>query len=379
MLVDKPIALEDFQKDSDARARLDEMFTTIEGLYRSMGAHGVLSVSINGAWGTGKSSYLQALGERFKERGSAVVGFEAWRYAHEPDIFLALLEEIYHLPCLSTPTKRQLRSVIKSLGVAALVGADAYLKATLKVGLKEIKESFQLIEKRVEAEVTRTRKASEKLRNVIQKIKEEHDNKPFILLIDDLDRLLPETAVALLEKLRFYFDGDGVIVVMAINDEVINSYVHEKHGLEKERLSEAFLDKIFQYRFDLSSVELGKLHFRGFSGAVEGKKDDIARLLGARIRVRLPHRKWINLLNRIEVEFNSRQPDDTALEPMLTLIVARELFPEFNYAYRHDQSILVEQNSRALQRCKEEIEKKNLHDITLFESLIGGRHEEEQL
>ncbi len=176
MLVDKPITSEELFDDIDAQARLEEMLTTIKGLYQSMGAHGVLSVSINGAWGTGKSSYLQALGERFKEDGSAVVSFEAWRYAHEPDIFLALLEEIYHSSYLPTPTKRQLRSVIKSLGVAALVGADAYLKATLKVGLKEIKESFQLIEKRVEEEVTRTRKASEKLRQVIQKIKEAHNS-----------------------------------------------------------------------------------------------------------------------------------------------------------------------------------------------------------
>ncbi len=197
------------------------------------------------------------------------------------------------------------------------------------------------------------------------------------MLIDDLDRLRPERAVALLEKLRFYFDGDGVIVVMAINDEVINSYVHEKHGLKEERLSEAFLDKVFQYRFDLFSVEVGELHFRGLQGEVAEKKEVIDRLLRKHIGVQLPHRKWINLINRIEVEFNNRQPDDTQLESMLTLIAARELFPEFNYAYRHDQSILVEQNSHALQRCKEEIKKRSLHDVTLFESLIMGHQEEE--
>src|SRR5688500_10721150 len=57
-----------------------------------------LTIGIFGGWGTGKSSILKMLSEQLESRDKCedflVVEFDAWRYAKQEELWLALLRRI---------------------------------------------------------------------------------------------------------------------------------------------------------------------------------------------------------------------------------------------------------------------------------------------
>ncbi len=380
MLIDKPLNAECLFKDEFAKGLIDDIFETINGLreanrlYEGHGeqnfvSEGAVTVCLSGAWGTGKSSYLKGLQKKFADKGSKTLFFEAWRYPEEPDIFLALLEELYGI-LEHQGTKRIMSSLIKSLGVAALVGADAILKAHLKLGIDDIEKGFRIIEDRIRSFTTRTRKNHKELKKVLERLGSLE--KPFVLLVDDLDRLVPQKAFNLLERLRFYFSGPNVVIIMAINDEVINRYVHQYHDIQDlTQLNEAFIDKIFHYRFELSYSPLNALHLRGIRKCLErlfkDEDKDIQKVLEdlefhlMSDELRLPHRKWINVLNRIEaglLNYHQKGEDiDSIMKTLIPLALLKELIPEFNYLYRKHEDALLDQDSIHFEGLKKELEK----------------------
>jgi len=351
MFVDRPLDSATFLTDPHARAKVEEMADWIASMHDASPEHS-LTVSLNGAWGTGKSTYLKALEDTFRDDGCPVIHFEAWRYAMEPDIFLALLEVIYQNEAFKGSAKGTLKKAMKLFGVAGLVGAEAFLKSTLNVGIDDITKAFKIVEDEVERQSTLTRKAQKLLADAVEKVRRSQGDPtpPLILGVDDLDRLPPDRAFDLLEKLRFYFDIPGVIVIMAVNDEVINTYAHDRHGVDRTHLSEEFLDKIFQYRFDLGYEPLGDLHFSKWSGNNQDEtKGALEKILPDR---RLPHRKWINIVNRLEY---SNHSDVNTLEQFCALVALRELYPPFNYTWRKNPDILMSKVSTDYKKLRDEI------------------------
>ncbi len=388
MLIDKPLNATCLFEDEKTKIQIDYIFRTINQLieanrlYEShrdeqSSADGAVTVCLSGAWGTGKSSYLRGLQKKFEETGSKSHFFEAWRYSEEPDIFLALLEELYEI-LEHQDAKKILGSLIKSIGVATLVGVDALLKASLRVGIEDVEKGFKVVEERIRS-VTRTRANYERFKKVLEELGS--PERPFVLLVDDLDRLVPKKAYHLLERLRFYFSGPNVVIIMAINDEVINRYVHQHHEIEDlTQLNEAFIDKIFHYRFELSYSPLNALHLRSLKKCLEGFLKDKERDLEMVLtqledllmadELRLPHRKWINVLNRIEAELLTyEQLEDIAsvLKTLAPLALLKELIPEFNYLYRKHEDALIDINSPHVEGLKKELEK------------MGKSHEKELL
>ena len=146
MIIDKP-------NSNFANERIVEDIKEIVNKLHLANSGGSVVVSINGSWGSGKSTILQKLKEDF-EQEKKVIYFEAWRYAKESDIFLALLENLYSVIDRSS-TKGKLTRVIKTLGVSALVGADIIVQSLVKKafdiefeGIEDIKNVFKLVEKK---------------------------------------------------------------------------------------------------------------------------------------------------------------------------------------------------------------------------------------
>jgi hypothetical protein len=341
MRIDKPLDPTVYLSDSQNNTRVDEIIETIEKLCTA-NSSGAVNVAINGAWGTGKSTLLKALESKYKDKDSPTLFFEAWRYAHEPDIFLALLEQLHSI--LPTPyEKGKLRKIIKSMGAVFLLGADHYLKAALGISVDDITKKLELIDKHINKIVTQTTRQRQALHDMLSQLGSE--DKPFVLLIDDLDRLMPEQAFKLLERLRFFFEGDHTIIIMAVNDEVINRYVHNRHDIDIH-LNEPFLDKIFHYNFELNYSTLNPIHLRDLDSDIQRIIVSIG--LGT---LHLSHRKWINITNRIEREKSKLEdPTDAQLRQIVINTVLKELFPSFKHLYRKEQDTLFSSDCNALSK-----------------------------
>ena len=364
MIIDKPLDIDISKWDNNSQLKFNDMSSLFEHLYSS-NESGAITISINGSWGTGKSSYLKALEQYYKQNGSKTLFFEAWKYAKEPDIFLALLEELLSI----TPTeniKKPLRSLIKSIGATSLIGANLFLKSTINVSIDDAKKYLELMDKHIREITTSTNKNYKKLQNIIAKLSSKES--PFVLLIDDLDRLSPKDAFELLEKLRFYFESDNTIIIIAINDEILNSYSRNNLFKDMTPLSEDFIDKIFNYSYELTYSPLNSLHLRSFTNEVQDKiKIEFNNINNSCTELFLPHRKWINIINRVEtlIDFQNL----TNLKKPITLAILLELYSEFNYYYRKDQSIIV---SAQIPQDLEERLKNSHYSYELFKCLLSN-------
>ncbi len=372
MIIDKP------NSDFANKHIVKDIKEIIENLHKA-NSSGSVVVSINGSWGSGKSTILQRLKKDY-EKDKKVIYFEAWRYAKESDIFLALLEQLYSVIDKSS-TKAKLTKVIKTLGVSALVGADIIVQSLVKRafdiefnGIKDIKRVFELVENRARSYITNTTKEQEQLRDILNEITKDSE---LVVLIDDLDRLEPKVAYGLLERLRFFFEGDRVTIVMAINDEVINTYVHKEHHLDiPGAMSEAFIDKIFHYSYELSNETFNDKHLSSIDACFSGYIAPIKNALN-KLDLKLPHRKWINIFNRLEsVVCKSiyNNPNKVPIEKILYTIILKELFLDFNYLYRDNPDILLlSPNSPEITSFLERLEYKESLAKELIEHLTSSK------
>ena len=92
----------------------------------------------------------------------------------------------------------------------------------------------------------------------------------FVILIDDLDRCLPETVIAILEKIKNFLavEDSPCIFVLALNPKVVYQGIRVKyHGLEID--GREYLEKIINYSFYVPEPddEYIKKYCRGMIGS----------------------------------------------------------------------------------------------------------------
>ena len=75
--------------------------------------------------------------------------------------------------------------------------------------------------------------------------------------------------------------------------------IYDKAFLEKENIDQKYLDKIFQFSYEIGSSYLNEKHLLHFKEYKEEIKKVIDSLFDEMITKSFSHRKWIKLLNRI--------------------------------------------------------------------------------
>lgn len=233
--------------------------TTIIGLLRERPDRPV-TIGVHGDWGAGKSSVLEMIEDGLSGKDEVLcLKFNGWRFQGFEDAKIALIEGIVtglleKRPTLTKtagavkdifkridwlkvakkggglavtaftgiPTPEQIGSIVSTLeGVLANPGQLA-TKENLSSAIDGVKSILKPSEtKNVPEEVEAFRKAFDKLLN-------DAGVEQLVVLIDDLDRCLPDTAIETLEAIRlFVFTARTAFVVAA--DEAMIEYAVRKH------------------------------------------------------------------------------------------------------------------------------------------------------
>ncbi len=233
--------------------------TTIIGLLREKPDHPV-TIGVHGDWGAGKSSVLEMIEAGFSGNEDVLcLKFNGWRFQGFEDAKIALLEGIVtglvqKRPALNKaagavkdvfkridwlkiakkagglavtaftgiPTPDQIGAVVGSLEALLTDPSKLATKENLANAIDEVKSVLKPGEtKNVPEEVEAFRKAFDQLLK-------DAGIKQLIVLIDDLDRCLPDTAIETLEAIRlFVFTARTAFVVAA--DEAMIEYAVRKH------------------------------------------------------------------------------------------------------------------------------------------------------
>ncbi len=87
----------------------------------------------------------------------------------------------------------------------------------------------------------------------------ENTGKPFVFIIDELDRCRPTFAVEILEKIKHFFAVPGIVWVVAVNIEQLSESIEHIYGTRKPEL---YLEKFFNFTTALPRDTRDKLHYQ---------------------------------------------------------------------------------------------------------------------
>jgi len=244
-----------------------------------------LSIGVSGGWGVGKSSMMRLITDALRRRQGEhflFVEFDAWLYQGYDDARAALMDVIARaLVAHAKETQTGLQKAKELLGRVnwlRLAGLAAGSAIAMSLGLppmglagEALGAAKGLVDGAVERQdldaamdagrdaveagkgLIRPRKAESPPKE-IQDLREhfratlEEMGVTLIVLIDDLDRCLPPTAIATLEAIRLFLFLDRTAFVIAADDQMIRHAVraHFKDVTLDDDLVTNYFDKLIQ-------------------------------------------------------------------------------------------------------------------------------------
>ncbi|OIQ01652.1 MAG: hypothetical protein AUK36_09525 [Zetaproteobacteria bacterium CG2_30_59_37] len=263
-----------------------------------------VSIGVSGSWGAGKSSLVQMIGESLKSldggKNYIFVNFNAWLYQGYDDARMALLQKVAdkileesksRATCIDKAKEfikriNWLRAVkfmspvatgIITGGVVAgpvgsFIGAVGGLFSQSGMPsqdeLTKVKESYNQVAPDLqkllnEKEEKSVPKEIEALRSLFEELLKEL-NLTLIVLVDDLDRCLPNTAISTLEAMRLLLFMPQTAFIIAADEQMIRNAVRSHFGdidLSDELVT-SYFDKLIQ--IPLRVPRLGTNEVKGY-------------------------------------------------------------------------------------------------------------------
>lgn len=289
-----------------------------------------VTVGVHGDWGAGKSSVLEMIEGSLAGKDDVLcIKFNAWRFQGLEDAKIALIEgvvtQLIEKRSLMTKAGDAVMDVVKRLDWLKIARMGGGLAFTAVSGLPNpdqigavvasVKGFFADPKKHVDkdeiekvikgAEGLLKEKQSRRIPEEVEKFRKAFDEllrraglKQLVVLIDDLDRCLPEPAIETLEAMRLFVMMDRTAFVIAA-DEAMIEYSVRKHFPDlpdttgPRDYARNYLEKLIQVPFRIPS--LGVVETRIYVtlllvGARLGEDDEhfMALVLAAREALKKP-------------------------------------------------------------------------------------------
>lgn len=227
--------------------------------------------SIEGSWGIGKTFVLEKIRRKLQEEEKEryfVFHYNCWQYDYyeEPSVAIisAMMASIKEDAAVisgefDNTVKAGYQIVMKKL--KEIVGT--YIENQIGINvisvvdtLGEIKDADNA-QKREFDEMFKFTQAIEETRKKLLEIAQE---RTIILIVDELDRCIPQYAIKVLERLHHIFYGlENVVVIMAVDREQLEYSIEEMFGMKKEKNSmsvERYLKKFMDFSMKLDKGEM---------------------------------------------------------------------------------------------------------------------------
>ncbi|MDP2949109.1 MAG: P-loop NTPase fold protein [Chloroflexota bacterium] len=346
-IADRPITT--LEQDRLGRARFAEHIAAQILKYSDPAC---LVVALYGRWGSGKTSLLNLIEAQIREgapvRGPApiVLRFNPWHFAATDQLIAMFFRDVRIALGLRDRGKagQQLGRLLETLAVVLSAGESlpglASLGRPSKIATLSAKGLTQMMKD----------KTLEQLRAEIYKHMMKLE-KRLVVMIDDLDRLEPDSMLLMLRLIRLSADMPNTTYVLAFDRGPVASALDKAYpGIG----GQAYLEKIAQVALDIPRAtpqQLETLFLEGLQNAVgdtsweEEEQDRWRELyLGGLRRFILTPRDVIRCLNGIKLNFPMVRGEVNAID-FITLEVIRTFNPGL-YAFIADpgnrQSLLLD-------------------------------------
>ncbi len=314
-----------------------------------------LTIGIDGKWGSGKTSLMNILkgkldetwkgregnklsflsaeeSQHFSEsfRRCKTVWFNAWKYAREEALFVALIEQIgREMEKDGFLTKARVKRAVPKQEFKRLKFAVSAISQIVSLGRVELDPSKFEQETNFRKNMPFLDEFQAAFKRLLDLYIEKHG--VLVIFIDDLDRCLPSKAVQVLEAIKLFMDREGCIFVLGIDYGTVAAAVqahYEAEHLEKIT-GEDYLDKMIQVRFPLPPLRTEDVHKYIESLQLEPLERNLLRLISSAIPTN--PRKIKTFLNHFELQLALMKSAGISVnrERLIEWLVLNEICPEF--------------------------------------------------
>ena len=217
------------------------------------GESGPLTISVHGAWGTGKTFLLKRWRQQLENDKIKCIYFNAWSDDFHGEPLVAMIGQLAE--SLAGKKYAQIIAGIKKLAIP-LFGflVDFYTGVPVSGAVKKLQEptnkKMDVYYKQADAK----RELRKKLEGMAGEVRTE-TGKPLIFIIDELDRCRPTFAVELLERVKHIFDIPNIIFVFGVNRIELCKAVESVYGNID---SDTYLRRFFDLSLTLPAASADK-------------------------------------------------------------------------------------------------------------------------
>ena len=205
-------------------------------------------IAINGAWGVGKSSTINLVCHEISESNSdiIIVKFNSWCYRSEEGIVSGFFQELYSglrsnkkFQNFSSSLDSLVQLAHRSSGVTNVIGHG--LNSFIPGSGYPVLKGNNYIKKRVSSE--------EKIESLQKKVGRSlrETNTRVLVVIDDIDRLSPEEAIAIFRVIKSVGRLRNVIYLLGYDRKETEKMIRKKYKFG----GSIYLEKIVQASFDI--------------------------------------------------------------------------------------------------------------------------------
>ena len=223
----------------------DRYATALAGMVARSRAE--FAVGIFGGWGTGKTTLMRAICRCLKDDESIVrVWFSAWRYEREPHLIVPLLDVLREALEVEAEEPKKKAWARKAASAVARAGLAFLAGVTISASFPGIEAEFEPGEMidafKEDGEDTEKVPALSYyhagfvlLKKAISELSADGTRR-VVIFVDDLDRCLPERALDVLESMKLFFDVEGCVFVVGLDQDIVERAVLTKYRRDVVRV-----------------------------------------------------------------------------------------------------------------------------------------------
>jgi formylglycine-generating enzyme required for sulfatase activity len=244
-----------------------------------------LAIAINGAWGSGKTSLMRSIRQMLRDitddversggdpvfRPCRSVWFNAWKYATQDAILVALVEEIVTQMMSESFPRHRLdqvrlkdggldwsrisRSMDDLLQKAGTPDVRGILKSdtALLQNLPLLREFERFLDRLIAWSITGAEPSRGPFRDA---------EGALVFFIDDLDRCQPDRVARVLETIKLFMDRPGCVFVIGMDSEIVEKAVKAEYAAIEGFDEHAYMDKLIQLQYNLPPIR--PEHIQGY-------------------------------------------------------------------------------------------------------------------
>ncbi|HAT86945.1 MAG TPA: NTPase [Rhizobiales bacterium] len=205
-------------------------------------------ISINGAWGTGKSSIVNLVKHHLNnvssESNLKIIDFNCWWFRGEEALAMEFFRELY--AAMDIAQSEKAKDAVSGLGSRLLTGSSAFVGAAVNFFAAPGAGGVAAGGMNLLGDLIRQEKSVESFHRDIAEELEKSD-KRFLIVIDDIDRLAPDEALLIFRLVKSIGRLPNIMYLMAYDRTIAERVVSERYPSEGPQ----YLEKIVQAGFDI--------------------------------------------------------------------------------------------------------------------------------